>query len=206
MKATIDEADIPGIGSQAPDLELVDTEGNPVHLSTFWRERPLALVFLRHLSCTFCQQQLAWLKRDRAKFAAAGVDIVCVAQGDAKVGKAYAILYDLHFPLLLCGNDLSAYRRYGLGLGTSLQLLHPRLLFRGLVSFLQGFVQTKVEGKGSQLGGGFVIDTSGYIRYLYRSHDASDTVRNEELLAAAAGCASSTSAAAGIAGDSQVSR
>jgi len=195
MKATIDKAETPGIGSQAPDWELVDTEGVQVHLSTFWQERPVVLVFLRHLACTFCMQQLAWLKRDHEKFKSAGVDIVCVAQGDAKVGKAYAILYDLHFPLLLCGDDLSVYRQYGLGLGTSLQLLHPRLLLRGLVSFLQGYVQKKVEGKGSQLGGGFVIDTGGYIRYLYRSRDASDTVRNEELLAAAAKV-----------GDSQVSR
>jgi len=206
MKATLDQADTPGIGAQAPDLELVDIEGGQVRLSTFWRERPLVLVFLRHLSCTFCQQQLAWLRRDYGKFKSAGVDVVCIAQGDAKVGKAYAILYDLHFPLLLCGSDLSAYRRYGLMLGTSLQLLHPRLLFRGLVSFLQGYVQTKVEGKGSQLGGGFVIDTEGYIQYLYRSRDASDTVRNEELLAAAAGCASSTSATAAKIGDTQVSR
>jgi peroxiredoxin len=195
MKATIDQADTPQIGTLAPDLELVDIEGATVRLSTYWRERPLVVVFLRHLACTFCQQQLAWLRRDHEKFKSAGVDIVCIAQGDAKVGKAYAILYDLRFPLLLCGDDLSAYRRYGLMLGTSLQLLHPRLLYRGLVSFLQGFVQTKVEGKGSQLGGGFVIDTGGYIRYLYRSRDASDTVRDEDLLAAAAKI-----------GDSQISR
>ena len=188
MKGTLDTSTEkpPQVGDKALDATLVDTEGRSVELSSLWSERPVVLVFLRHLACTFCQQQLAWLKRDYANFQAAGVDIVCVAQGIPQVGKAYAILYDLPFPLLLCGDDLSIYRRYGLTLGTSIQFLNPMVILRALISTLQGYVQKKVEGKGSQLGGGFVIDTSGVVRYLYRSHDVSDTVRNKELLKAAA--------------------
>ena len=182
MKAILDTVEDPQVGGQAPDVELFDTEGGRVSLSKFWRERPLVLIFLRHLGCTFCQQQLAWLRRDYAKIKALGADVVCVSQGDPKVGKAYSILYALPFPLLVCGEDLSVFDTYGLKEGTSLQLLHPRLLFRALVSFMQGHVQTKMEGRGRQLGGGFVIDTDGVIRYLYRSSDASDTVRDEDIL------------------------
>jgi hypothetical protein len=33
------------VGAQAPDLELVGYDGNPVRLATFWTDRPLFLVF-----------------------------------------------------------------------------------------------------------------------------------------------------------------
>lgn len=36
-------------GDNAPDVELVDTDGKPTRLSTFWKNSPLVLVFTRHL-------------------------------------------------------------------------------------------------------------------------------------------------------------
>jgi peroxiredoxin len=176
---------VPQVGDMAPDVELVDVEGASVQLSTLWRERPVVLVFLRHLACTFCQQQIAWLRRDIEKFKAAGVDVVVVSEGTAKVGKAYSLLYALPFPLLLCGDDLAVYRRYGLLRGVGMWVLRPRVLWRGLISYLQGFVQKKIEGDTKQFGGGFVIDRAGYIRYLYRSVDGSDVVPTKGLLDAA---------------------
>jgi hypothetical protein len=35
-------------GAAAPDLGLLDDEGQPVHLSDLWRQRPLVLLFVRH--------------------------------------------------------------------------------------------------------------------------------------------------------------
>jgi peroxiredoxin len=35
-------------GDSAPDLRLRDSSGAEVALADLWRERPLALVFLRH--------------------------------------------------------------------------------------------------------------------------------------------------------------
>ena len=36
------------VGDPAPDLVLLDAEERPVFLSALWKERPLALIFLRH--------------------------------------------------------------------------------------------------------------------------------------------------------------
>jgi hypothetical protein len=36
------------VGDAAPDLVLLDREERPVFLSALWKERPLALIFLRH--------------------------------------------------------------------------------------------------------------------------------------------------------------
>jgi peroxiredoxin len=44
-----DSRTAPAVGDPAPDLELPDDAGAPVRLSTLWRERPLVLLFGRHL-------------------------------------------------------------------------------------------------------------------------------------------------------------
>jgi hypothetical protein len=36
------------VGDAAPDLVLLDAEERPVFLSALWKERALALIFLRH--------------------------------------------------------------------------------------------------------------------------------------------------------------
>jgi hypothetical protein len=38
----------PGVGDPAPDSVLWDPDGEEVALSSFWRERPALVVFLRH--------------------------------------------------------------------------------------------------------------------------------------------------------------
>ncbi len=173
----------PQVGEAAVDAELTDVDGQIVRLSSMWTGKPIALVFLRHLGCTFCRQQLGHLKKDYSAFADAGAEVVCVAQGDAKIGKAYTILYELPFPLLLCGNDLAVYRNWGLMRAAKSQMLNPVMLFKGVLSVLQGYKQTEVIGSGSQLGGAFVIDTTGKVRFVHRNRDASDNVDNKVLLA-----------------------
>jgi peroxiredoxin len=53
------------IPSHAPDIELFDTDGNPVHLSDYWQGERTALVFMRHVGCIFCREQVQDL-RDNA--------------------------------------------------------------------------------------------------------------------------------------------
>jgi hypothetical protein len=36
------------VGDAAPDLVLLDAEERPVFLSALWKQKPLALIFLRH--------------------------------------------------------------------------------------------------------------------------------------------------------------
>jgi peroxiredoxin len=38
----------PAVGDPAPDVTALDATGREVTLSSFWRERPIVAVFLRH--------------------------------------------------------------------------------------------------------------------------------------------------------------
>jgi peroxiredoxin len=39
---------LPGVGDPAPDVVLRDATGGEITLSSFWRDRPVVAVFLRH--------------------------------------------------------------------------------------------------------------------------------------------------------------
>ena len=175
----------PGAGDAAPDAVLTDTEGRTVALSTFWARGTLVLVFLRHFGCTFCREQVAALRRDYAKFEEQGVEIVCVAQGDAKTGKAFSLFFGLPFPLLLCGDDLAVFRAYGLGRGTAGQLFGWRSWTHGALATLRGHLLGRLVGDGFQMPGAFVIDVQGTVRFAYRHKDAADNPSAQTLLRAA---------------------
>lgn len=154
-------------------------------LSDLWAQGPLVLVFLRHFGCTFCREQVSLLRRDYSKFRALGVQVACVAQGDAKTGKAFSIFFDLPFPLLLCGDDLTVFHAYGLERGTAGQLFGWRSWIHGLSATLRGHLVGRLVGDGFQMPGAFVIDAQGTLRFTHRHQDAADNPSAQELLRAA---------------------
>ena len=66
--------------SPAPDLQLQDTSGNPVQLSSLWAEKPLLLAFTRHFGCTQCKEMLEQLAAGREAIQAAGLDLAVIMQ------------------------------------------------------------------------------------------------------------------------------
>ncbi|HEX5322640.1 MAG TPA: peroxiredoxin-like family protein [Capsulimonadaceae bacterium] len=169
-------------GDQALDFTLTDTEGDQVKLSDLWKEKPVALVFLRHFGCIFCREQLSLLKRDYSRFLEAGGEIVCVGQGSHKVAKALKILLDLPFPILTCGDDLTVFRAWGLERATFGQIFGLSVLIRAIQAMLAGHRQDKVVGDGWQQPGAFVVDRKGVVRFAHRNKSAADHVLNTDLL------------------------
>lgn len=172
----------PQIGDLAPDIKLIDTNNNYILMSNIWQAQPTAFIFLRHLGCIFCREQVAWLKAGYSKYKDLGVEIICIAQGDAKVGKAFSILFDLPFPLLLCGNETSIYKQYGLKRGNFSQLFGSASIINGIKALLHGHSQSGITGDGFLLGGTFIVDKDGIILYTHRQMNASDNIKNETLL------------------------
>ena len=172
------------VGDPAPDDTLTDTEGQQVTLAGLWKEKPVALVFLRHFGCIFCRENLALLKSDYPKFVEAGGQIACVGQGSHKVAKAIKILLDLPFPVLTCGDDLTIFREWGLTRATFGQIFSPTVLIAGIKAMFHGHRQTGVIGDGLQMAGSFVVDTEGVVRFVHRNKTAADHAKNDDLLKA----------------------
>lgn len=83
-------------------------------------------------------------------------------------------------PLLL-DPERTAYRAYGLG-HSLLRSWQPKVLVRYAQLLLSGREWRGIQGDSAQLGGDFIIDANGIIRYAYRSQDPTDRPTADELL------------------------
>jgi len=175
------------VGKPAPDFDATTTDNKIVNASDYWTKKPVILVFLRHLGCTFCRTQVIELARTYSKFQDMGAEVVCVAMGQANVGKAFQIMFNMPFPMLMLGEDNTlAYDKYRLGKGTFSQLLGVASLVNGIkaMTHLKGQTFGGMQGDGRQMPGTFIIDTHGVVQFAYISQNASDNPPISTLLGA----------------------
>ena len=174
-------------GTLAPDFDATTTSGDTVKASDYWKSSPVVLVFLRHLGCTFCRTQVIELSRTYAKFRDLGGEVVCVAMGSYQAGKAFQIMFDVPFPILMLGEDNTRpYQQYNLGKGSLGQLFGLASLMNGFKAMakLKSRTLGKIEGDGMQMPGTFIVDRNGVIQFAYLSENASDNPPTNLLLGA----------------------
>ena len=128
---------------------------------------------------------LAQLEQNKDAIRAAGLKIVTVGIGKPQ--------HAAHFcgklaPSATClvneTNDV--HFAYGLKRGGLGQLLNPKLYAASARATRAGFTQGKATGDIAMLGGIFVVDQQGIIRYAYANDYAGDYPEIAEVLKAAA--------------------
>lgn len=169
------------VGDRAPDCVVRDLIGNEVHLSTVWRDGPILLTFLRHFGCMFCREWLRDLEDNQADIRRMGLNIYSIGIGEPKHAERYCGRLS---PSTVCfsNEDASAYHEYGfaqMGLKEVLNLNFARNTLRALA---KGNIQTETTGDGRMIGGHFIIDQKGIIRYAFYSETAGDHPAFGELL------------------------
>lgn len=70
--------------------------------------------------------------------------------------------------------DRSAYRAFGLRRGTALEVIGPEPLLRGLRAAARGYFPRMPVGDVYQLGGVFLIDREGSVRYAHYPRTSAD--------------------------------
>lgn len=170
---------------QAPDVELLDSNGRAVSLSDYWQARLTAFVFLRYLGCIFCREQVKDLRDHASELAQAGAQVVLIAPARPEAAAEFVARYRLPFPLL-CDPRREAYRAYGLTDGTIGQLASPRIIARAAMAALRGTLPGKQDARLSrQLPGAAIVDREGRLRLMHAARDAADHLGARELLEAA---------------------
>ncbi len=86
-------------GTEAPDFELPDQDGNPVRLSDF-RGRPVVLAFYPLDWSPGCSRQLELYQQELAEFEARGATPIGVSVDSIYSHGAWAAVRGLTFPLL----------------------------------------------------------------------------------------------------------
>lgn len=176
----------PQPGDPAPDLTLRDETGTEVRLSDLWSRAPrgLALIFVRHFGCPFCRAHVRGVQAAEARFREEGVRVVVIGMGTPEQCARFRRRQGLGFPVL-SDPERAAYRAYGLPAGTAEQLMGRPELTGGIRLALRGLLPSRPTGDPRQLGGDFLIDREGVLRYARRSRRAADVPDPEALLAAA---------------------
>ncbi len=117
-----------------------------------------------------------------SEFKARGAEVAIVTIDTPAQVAALCQRYKCAFP---CLSDprAEAYRAFGLERGGVAQVITPRIIWRAAVSTLKGNYGGPM-GDVFQMGGTFVIDRGGIVRYCYRNRDAADNAPIDEVLAA----------------------
>jgi len=163
-----------GIGDAAPDVELIDSKGDTVQLSSFWMDIPVLFIFWRHFGCGCGADRAERLAEERASLAEAGARVVLIGMGDPVRAADYRQRFGITEPLL-CDSERKAYEAYGVPEGTMLaavyddedMLLGGPDTWRMVVDFKRGKGMHLVDN-GWQLMSEFVVGTDGIIRMAYR--------------------------------------
>ncbi|MFN9300700.1 MAG: SelL-related redox protein [Acidobacteriota bacterium] len=136
--------------------------------------RPVLLVFLRHIGCTFCREALADLSSRRADIEATGTQIVLVHMGREESAEEILGRHQLADVPRVWDPKLSLYRAFGLEKGDLSQLLGPKVWLRGFrAGFLGKHGIGSAEGDVTQMPGVFLV-FHGEILKSYRHQSAAD--------------------------------
>src|ERR1044071_4694084 len=130
---------------RAPEQEVVLSTGESLPLAELYREKPAMLVFVRHLGCGFCKEQVAQLR----ELEQANVVFVSMgppeeaAQFKEKMGSPHQFISDPKREL---------YKAFGLAIGTFSQMLNPNTLIRSLGAMTHGHTHSRPRSDPKQLG------------------------------------------------------
>ncbi len=174
------------IPSAAPDVEVFDADGKPVRLSHYWQGGLTALVFMRHVGCIFCREQVQDLRDNAAALEAAGLSVVVLTPDRPSRARKFVEEYRVPFPTLT-DPDRNAYRAYGLMDGSFGQLVNRRIFTEGVKATMNGTFLRRTTSAPRQLPGTAIVDSSGRLRHLHHARDAADHLTSQELIELARG-------------------
>jgi peroxiredoxin len=172
---------VDGSGGLA-EFVLEDANGEKVALDELWRERAVALVFLRHYLCVQCRVGSMELERDR-HLLGPEPNVWLVGMGTPEQARAFKQQTGVRFSMLL-SPDMRAYEAMNLPRGSFRQifgLAAQRVARRrakgvGLDRSAEGGNRPKSrpEQDWHQLGGAFVFAPGGKLVWSHRARHAGD--------------------------------
>ena len=159
-------------------MELMDTvsfrTSDGRTLADLSRDRPVLLVCLRHLGCTFARQALADLREQRQAIEQSGVRVVLAHLEDDAVAAPVFARYGLEDLAHVSDPGAHVYESCGLTRGGARQLFAPRVFWRGLRAALLERHGAGLSGADvRRMPGAFLIDHGRIVR-AFRHATSSD--------------------------------
>lgn len=161
----------------APDLELLDSEGRPVRLSSLWEKQVLILAFTRHFGCPQCKEMVDELAGAQADFRAKDLALALITQGAPEAAKVFCTQ---RAPGVTCLSDAErkSYLAYRLERASIWQSILSLAVLRSnnRLKREKGWIpELPPTGQDAmQMAGVFVIASDGRIRLPYYYDNIAD--------------------------------
>ncbi|HEU4917240.1 MAG TPA: redoxin domain-containing protein [Acidimicrobiia bacterium] len=101
-------------GDKAPDVEVVDAEGNAIWLASAWAQQPALVLLWRHLGCGCGMERAERLREEHVDYAESGLNVVIVAPGEVERVAVYKERNAIPVPIL-ADPGYAAHKAFGLG-------------------------------------------------------------------------------------------
>ena len=169
------------VGTNAPDLELLDHTGTPRQLSSFWSDDPALLMFWRHFGCGCGLDRASRLSDEYDDYIAAGITPVIISQGEPERAAEYREKYEISCPIL-CDPEYVVYNAYGLANFGVEQVLydapeetwcHSKEIGLDFQEARRAIDRPLVDNPWMSTGE-FLVDSSGKVRTTYAYQYCSD--------------------------------
>jgi peroxiredoxin len=136
-------------------------------LADYLADKTCLILFLRHSGCTFCREALADLSKQRTLIQANRVDPVIVHMMTPQRGSDFLERYRLADLCHVSDPNRRVYHAFGIGRGSILQLVAPKVWLRGLKATVEGHGMGPADADPFQMPG--LVLTRGH-SVVYRHH------------------------------------
>jgi peroxiredoxin Q/BCP len=166
----------------APDFQVTDILKNPVHLSAL-KGRKILLTFYRHVGCPFTNLRFLELQELDSYFKEMGVVVLAIYESKSENLKRF-IQDESFYARLIANPEYNLYSLYEIEQST-LKILYS--MYKGAYAkskigrkkFKKDFCP---EGRNDTLGGDFLIDEQGIIKYAYYTQYLGDHMPISEII------------------------
>jgi alkyl hydroperoxide reductase subunit AhpC len=128
---------------------------------------------------------VAQLRRDQHELKKAGIDVVLVSSGSPEQAESFRHDFEVPFPIV-CDPECVLFKEYGLRDMDWRDYYSPSMLLKVVNVMFEGYGYKSGEGSSSQLGGVFLVDTGGKVRFAHIAANAADHPSPREVIQAAA--------------------
>lgn len=160
---------------RVPDFGVLRSDGARVTLYSLAAERPVALVFLRHLGCIFCRQQVGTMRDEMAD-----ENVVFVTMSEPKVAARFRLWMRSPHPFL-SDPERRVYEAFGIPRSTAGKYFSAAVVRKALAAYRKGYRNALDFDDQLQLGGTYVFDGTGEVRASFIAEDISDAPSAETL-------------------------
>jgi len=137
-------------------------------------EKPLMIVFLRHMGCTFCREAMKDMGERIEEIEASGVELAIVHMSPPMTAAQTLEKYGLYEVHRFSDPKCLIYEAFQVERGNPVQLFGPKVWWRGLIAGLfGGHGIGKLAGDGFRLPGVFMLQES-QITQSFRANSAAD--------------------------------